>query len=119
VSCGSSTALRHRVEHLAGTEDTLLTTVQLLGGALFVAMTFTSAAAGAATAAAVELTGESVPLGTETRHMLALAQTTTMVFALRTAVVFVAAGTTRAHRAGLFLVGSRWPATPSRSCSSW
>ena len=37
--------------------------------------------------------------------MLDFAQTTTMVFALRTAAVFVAAGTTRAHRAGLI---SRW-----------
>jgi hypothetical protein len=37
--------------------------------------------------------------------MLAFAQTTTMVFALRTAAVFVAAGTTRAHRVGLF---PRW-----------
>jgi hypothetical protein len=98
-------ALRHRVQNLAGTEDTLLATVQLLSGVLFVAMTFTSAAAGAATAAAIEIGGESVPSATETRQMLAFAQTATLVFALRTAAVFVAAGTTRAHRAGLF---PRW-----------
>jgi hypothetical protein len=87
---------------MAGAEDTLFATVQLLSGVRLVAMTFTSAAAGAATTAAVELGGDSVPAAPETCPMLAFAQTATMVFALRAAAVFVAAGTTGAHRAGLF-----------------
>src|SRR4051794_9401081 len=72
-------ALRHRVQHLVGTDDTMLATVQLLSGVLFVAMTFVSAAAGAATAAGIELAGTSVPSASETRQILAFAQTTTMV----------------------------------------
>ena len=98
-------ALRQRVLHIAGLEDPLLSTVQLLSGALFVAMMFVSAAAGASTAASIEYGGGSVPTVDDLREMISLGQTMAMVYALRSAAVFIAAGTTRAHRAGLF---PRW-----------
>jgi hypothetical protein len=98
-------SLRYRVQHISGAEDILLSTVQLLSGVLFVAMMFAAAAGRAATAAAIEYADAAIPRADETRDLLALSESFSGVFAVRTAAVFVAAGTTQARRAQLF---PRW-----------
>jgi hypothetical protein len=95
-------AFRDRVSKLAGTENMLLSTVQILSGSIYIAMQFSAAAsivtvvltldAGTPTAAAVQTV----------RPFLVLGDTILAVFALRAAAVFMISGTTRALRAGLF-----------------
>jgi hypothetical protein len=102
--------LRQRSVRLEGTEDALLATVQLVSGVLFVALVFAATAAGAATSAAIELSGASLESAASTRQLMALSQTLLMVFAVRCAGVFVLSGTARARRTALF---PRWFIGPS------
>ncbi len=98
-------AFRDRIVRLAGTESTMLSTVQILSGAIYVAMQF-SAAASIVTVALSLDSGVPSPTDVEAvRPFLVLADTILVVFALRAAAVFMMAGTTRALRAGLF---PRW-----------
>jgi hypothetical protein len=79
--------------------------------AAFYVVPFAAAAAGrAATAAAIEYADAAIPRADETRDLLALSESFSGVFAVRTAAVFVAAGTTQARRAQLF---PRWLAVVS------
>jgi hypothetical protein len=103
-------ALRHRAIRLEGTEDALFATVQLVSGVLFIAMTFASAATGAATAAAMRLSDTRFESVASTRQLTAVSQTFLTVFAVRSAAVFVLAGTARARRTGMF---PRWFTAPS------
>ena len=98
-------AFRERVVKLAGAESTMLSTVQILSGAIYVAMQF----AAAASIVTVILTLDAnVPTAVDVatvRPFLVMGDTILVVFALRAAAVFMMAGTTRALRAGLF---PRW-----------
>jgi hypothetical protein len=98
-------AFRERVVRLAGSESPLLSTVQLLSGAIYVTMQFSAAA----TLVAAPLAFDSGLMPTDNigaiRPFLVLGETILVVFALRAAAVFMMAGTTRALRAGLF---PRW-----------
>jgi hypothetical protein len=98
-------AVRHRVLALAGREDTLLSTVQLLSAAVYVAMLFTATAVLTAPAFAVESGAVAADALSSTKPLLVAADNLLVVFAVRAAGVFVAAGTTRARRAGLI---PRW-----------
>jgi hypothetical protein len=98
-------AFRDRVARLAARESTLLSTVQMLSGAIYVTMQFSAAASLATvpiTLGSDELTPEQIDA---VRPLLVLGETILVVFALRAAAVFMVAGTTRALRAGLF---PRW-----------
>jgi hypothetical protein len=98
-------AFRDRVVRLAGTESTVLSTVQMLSGAIYVTMQFSAAAS----IATVPLAFDRGALGAgdidALRPFLLLGDTILVVFAVRAAAVFMMAGTTRALRAGLF---PRW-----------
>ena len=98
-------AVRHRVVTLAGREDALLSTVQLLSAAVYVAMLFAAAAVLTAPAIAVDSGAISVDAIADTKPLLVAGDTVLVVFALRCAGVFIAAGTTRALRSGLI---PRW-----------
>jgi hypothetical protein len=98
-------AVRHRVVTLAGREDALLSTVQLLSAAVYVAMLFAAAAVLTAPAIAVDSGAISLDAIADTKPLLVAGDTVLVVFALRCAGVFIAAGTTRALRAGLI---PRW-----------
>jgi hypothetical protein len=98
-------AVRHRVVALAGAEDALLSTVQLLSAALYVAMLFVATAVITAPALAIDSGALTADALTTTRPLLVTADTLLVVFAVRAAGVFIAAGTTRALRAGLI---PRW-----------
>lgn len=98
-------AFRERIVRLAGTESTMLSTVQILSGAIYVAMQF-SAAASIVTVVLSLDSGVPTTADVEAvRPFLVLGDTILVVFALRAAAVFMMAGTTRALRAGLF---PRW-----------
>jgi hypothetical protein len=100
-------AFRDRVSKLAGTENTMLSTVQILSGAIYIAMQF-SAAASIVTVVLTLDAGTPTPDSVQTvRPFLVLGDTILVVFALRAAAVFMMSGTTRALRAGLF---RRWQA---------
>ncbi len=96
-------ALRQRVQRVSSREDLLFGTVQLLSGVLFLAMFFVAAAARAAPALAIEVGDSELPEGS--RELLIFGQATLMIFALRSAAIFMIATTTRAARAG---VVPRW-----------
>jgi hypothetical protein len=98
-------ALRHRVVALAGREDALLSTVQLLSAAVYVSMLFAAAAVLTAPAIAVDSGAISAQSISDTKPLLVAGDTILVVFALRCAGVFIAAGTTRALRSGLM---PRW-----------
>lgn len=98
-------AVRHRVVELAGREDALLSTVQLLSAAVYVAMLFAAAAVLTAPAIAVDSGAISSDAIAESKPLLVAGDTILVVFALRCAGVFIAAGTTRALRSGLI---PRW-----------
>jgi hypothetical protein len=98
-------AVRHRVVALAGREDALLSTVQLLSAAVYVAMLFAAAAVLTAPAIAVDSGAISAQAIADTKPLLIAGDTILVVFALRCAGVFIAAGTTRALRSGLI---PRW-----------
>jgi hypothetical protein len=98
-------AVRHRVVTMAGGEDPLLSTVQLLSAAVYVTMLF---------AATAVLTGPAIAVGSgaitasslaSTKPLITAGDTILVVFALRAAGVFIAAGATRALRSGLI---PRW-----------
>ncbi len=98
-------AFRERIVRLAGTESTMLSTVQMLSGAIYVAMQF-SAAASIVTVVLTLDSGVPSPVRVEAvRPFLVLGDTILVVFALRAAAIFMMAGTTRALRSGLF---PRW-----------
>jgi hypothetical protein len=100
-------AFRDRVSKLAGAENTMLSTVQILSGAIYISMQF-SAAASIVTVVLTLDAGTPTPESVQTvRPFLVLGDTILVVFALRAAAVFMMSGTTRALRAGLF---RRWHA---------
>lgn len=96
-------ATRQRLSLMARREDALLGTVQLASGVLFVAMVFVSAAASVTGVASVRVGGvdDSATLA-ELRTMTTYGEALLMVYAFRTAAVFIVASTTRAWRARLF-----------------
>lgn len=103
-------AVRHRVANLAAREDELLSTVQLLSAAVYVAMIFAATALLTAPAIGVE-TGAMTPEDAASeRSLLVVGDSILVVYALRAAGVFIAAGTTRAVRSGLI---PRWFAAVS------
>jgi hypothetical protein len=103
-------SLRHRVQRAAGADEVLISTVQLLSGALFVAMMFVAAAGRAATAVATHYSNAAIPGAGETRALIALSESFSGVFAVRAAAVFVAAGASQARWAGVF---PRWRPRPA------
>jgi hypothetical protein len=103
-------AVRHRVLNLVASEDALLSTVQLLSAAVYVALLFGATAVLTAPAIAVDSGAMSVDDLAGTKPLLVFGDTILVVFALRSAGVFIAAGTTRARRAGLI---PRWFAVVS------
>ncbi|WP_154795010.1 hypothetical protein [Occultella kanbiaonis] len=106
-------ASRHRLRSLARREDPLLDTVQITAGVLFVAMIFVAAAAAVTGVSAVRLnTSNAADLVTleQASTMTSYAQTLLMIYAFRTAGVFILASTTRGLRAKLF---PRWFAVVS------
>ncbi|WP_040493205.1 hypothetical protein [Ilumatobacter nonamiensis] len=100
-------AMRHRVAGLAARQDELLSTVQLLSAAVYVAMVF--AATAILTAPAIGLSTGVVTLANlgADRSMLVVGDSILVVYALRAAGVFIGAGTTRALKSGLI---PRWVA---------
>ncbi len=98
-------AFRDRVVRLAGTESTLLSTVQILSGAVYVTMQFSAAASIVTVPLTLDVGTLSASDIEAVRPFLALGDTILVVFALRAAAVFMLAGTTRALRSGLF---PRW-----------
>lgn len=98
-------AVRHRLAALAPREDALLSTVQLLSAAVYVAMIFAATAVLSAPTIAVEI-GAATPDEVATdRSLLVVGDSILVVFALRAAGVFIAAGATRSLRSGLI---PRW-----------
>jgi hypothetical protein len=96
-------ASRQRIGRLTEREDPLLATMQLGAGVLFVAMFYAAAAAAVAGVAAVRTgSGLSADAVGSVRTMLTFGDALLMVFAFRTAAVFILVSTTRAVRAGLF-----------------
>lgn len=99
-------ATRHRMGMLARREDALLGTVQLACGVLFVAMMFAAAAASVTGVAGARL-GDASSAGdlAQLQTMTTFGEAILMIFAIRTAAVFMIVSTTRAWRAQLF---PRW-----------
>ena len=96
-------ALRQRVQSVAPQEEMVFATVQLVSGVLFLAMMFVAAAARVAPVLAIEVGNEQVP--DIERELLRFSQATLMVFALRSAGVFMITTATRVARVG---VVPRW-----------
>lgn len=94
-------AVRHRVADLATREDALLSTIQLLSAAVYVAMIFVGMAVLTAPTIAVEIGAETADDVVADRSLLIVGDSILVVYALRSAGVFIAAGTTRALRSGL------------------
>lgn len=93
-------ALRDRYVRTSTRENTLLSTVHLVAGALVVASLFIVAAV---ELALVWLADVQDPLDVDSaRAILALGQATSDIMALRVAAVFIAVSATRAVRSGLF-----------------
>jgi hypothetical protein len=103
-------AVRHRVANLATREDALLSTVQLLSAAVYVAMIFAAMAVITAPAIAVEIGAQTPDDVIGDSSLLIVGDSILVVYALRAAGVFIAAGTTRAVRSGLI---PRWFAVVS------
>lgn len=98
-------AMRHRVANLAAREDELLSTVQLLSVALYVAMLFIATAVLSAPAIGIDVGAMTAEAAATEHSLLIVGDSILIVFALRSAGVFIAAGTTRALRSGLI---PRW-----------
>ncbi len=98
-------AFRDRVLKLAGTENTMLSTVQILSGAIYVAMQFAASASIVTVVLTLDADVATADEVATVRPFLVMGDTILVVFALRAAAVFMMAGTTRALRAGLF---PRW-----------
>lgn len=94
-------AVRHRVADLATREDALLSTIQLLSAAVYVTMIFAGMAVLTAPTIAVEIGAETADNVVADRSLLIVGDSILVVYALRSAGVFIAAGTTRALRSGL------------------
>jgi hypothetical protein len=103
-------ALRHRVASLATRQDELLSTVQLLSAAVYVAMLFAATAVLTAPTIAIDSGASTIEEVVDERSLVVVGDTILVVFALRCAGVFIAAGTTRALRSGLI---PRWFAIAS------
>lgn len=99
-------AARQRLSLLARREDALLATVQLTAGVLFVAMVFVAAAASVTGVASVRVGGvDDAAVVTQLRTMTTYGEALLMIYAFRTAAVFIVVSTTRGWKAGLF---PRW-----------
>lgn len=98
-------AVRHRVATLATREDALLSTVQLLSVAVYVAMIFAATAVLTAPTIGFESGAVTLDEVVAERSLLVVGDSILVVYALRAAGVFIAAGTTRALRSGLI---PRW-----------
>jgi len=94
-------AMRHRVANMAAREDELLSTVQLLSASIYIAMVFVASAVLTAPAIAVEIGAMTAVEAAQERSLLVVGDSILVVYALRAAGVFIAAGTTRAVRSGL------------------
>lgn len=94
-------AVRHRVAEFSAREDALLSTVQLLSAAVYVAMIFAAMAVITAPTIAVEIGAQTAEEAVGDRSLLIVGDSILVVYALRSAGVFIAAGTTRAVRSGL------------------
>lgn len=93
-------ALRDRYLRAASRENTILSTAQVVAGALVVTSLFTIAAVELAVVWLAE-TGELFDIDAA-RGLLAIGQSTSDIMALRSAAVFVGVSATRAVRSGLF-----------------
>jgi hypothetical protein len=93
-------ALRDRYLRAATRENTILSTAQVVAGALVVTSLFTIAAVELAVVWLAE-TGELFDVDAA-RGLLAIGQSTSDIMALRSAAVFVGVSATRALRSGLF-----------------
>lgn len=99
-------AARQRLSLMARREDALLATVQLTAGVLFVAMIFVAAAASVTGVASVRVGGlDDADVVTQLRTMNTYGEALLMIYAFRTAAVFIVVSTTRAWKARLF---PRW-----------
>jgi hypothetical protein len=98
-------AVRHRVAALAPREDALLSTVQLLSAAVYVAMVFAATAILTAGTIAVEIGAVTPDEMADDPSLLVVGDSILVVYALRAAGVFIAAGATRSLRSGLI---PRW-----------
>jgi len=94
-------AMRHRVAGLAARQDELLSTVQLLSAAVYVAMVFTAVAILTAPAIGVGIGTITLDDIGADRSLLVVGDSILVVYALRAAGVFIGAGTTRAFKSGL------------------
>ena len=94
-------ALRDRYVRAATRENTLLSTVHLVAGALFAASMFIVAATELALVWLSEQAGGTIDISSA-RAVLALGEANADIMALRSAAVFVAVSSTRAVRSGLF-----------------
>lgn len=104
-------AFRHHVHRLAGSESMLLSTVQILTGAIYVTLQFCAAASIVTVVLTLDDAGTPTAADIDAvRPFLMLGDTILVVFALRAAAVFMITGTTRALRSGLF---PRWYARVS------
>lgn len=103
-------AVRHRVVSLAGGEDALLSTVQLLSAAVYVGLVFVGAAVLTAPTVAVGIGAMSVEDASAERSLFVVGDSILLVYAMRSAGVFIAAGATRSLRSGLI---PRWFAVVS------
>lgn len=103
-------ALRARYVGERGRENTLLATVHLMAGALFVSALFLVGAVELAMVWMVDTADDQVVDTAAARAMVALGTALAQMVGLRSAAVFVAISTTRAQRSGLF---PRWYAIAS------
>ncbi len=100
-------AFRDRVSKLAGTENMMLSTVQILSGSIYIAMQFSAAASIVTMVLTLDAGTPNSASVQAVRPFLVFGDTILVVFALRAAAVFMISGTTRALRSGLF---RRWHA---------
>jgi hypothetical protein len=95
-------ALRARYVGAHGRENTLLSTVHLMAGSLFVGALFLIGAVELAMVWMVDTAeGQAVDIAAA-RAMMALGTALSQMVGLRSAAVFIAISTTRAKRSGLF-----------------
>jgi hypothetical protein len=93
-------ALRDRYHRIARREHAMLSSVQVVAGALVVTSLFTVAAVELAVAWLADTSGAFDVDGV--RSLLAVGEATSEIMALRSAAVFVLVSTARAKRAGFF-----------------
>lgn len=103
-------ALRARYLHSGGSENLVLSTVQLLTGTLFVVALFLIAAVRLSMVLLAQQAADGLIDPDAARAMLALATAMAEIVGLRAGAVFVAVSSTRALRSGLF---PRWYAIAS------